>query len=116
MCTRCPSVSDRRGFVSPQPHKRPRSSWIRFEAQLPNECWQSDVTHWRLHDGTDVEVVNFLDDQSRLAVASRVLCHGHGAGGARGLPRSRRTLGLAGGAAHGQRMRLDHLARGVGPT
>jgi transposase InsO family protein len=74
-----PSVSTiwrvlrRRGFVTPQPHKRPRSSWIRFEAQLPNECWQSDVTHWRLADGTEVEIVNFLDDHSRLAVASRVL-------------------------------------------
>jgi transposase InsO family protein len=74
-----PSVSTiwrvlrRRGFVTPQPHKRPRSSWIRFEAQLPNECWQSDVTHWRLADGTEVDVVNFLDDHSRLAVASKVL-------------------------------------------
>jgi len=74
-----PSVSTiwrvlrRRGFVTPQPHKRPRSSWIRFEAQLPNECWQSDVTHWRLQDGTGVEIVNFIDDHSRLAVASRVL-------------------------------------------
>lgn len=76
---RAPSVSTiwrvlrRRGFVSPQPHKRPRSSWIRFEAQLPNECWQSDVTHWRLAGGTEVEVVNFIDDHSRVAVASRVL-------------------------------------------
>ncbi|SRR6266487_2144091 len=74
-----PSVSTiwrvlrRRGFVVPQPHKRPRSSWVRFEAQLPNECWQSDVTHWRLHDGTGVEIVNFIDDHSRVAVASRVL-------------------------------------------
>jgi transposase InsO family protein len=74
-----PSVSTiwrvlrRRGFVTPQPHKRPRSSWIRFEAQLPNECWQSDVTHWRLADGTEVDVVNFLDDHSRLAVESKVL-------------------------------------------
>jgi transposase InsO family protein len=74
-----PSVSTiwrvlrRRGFVVPQPHKRPRSSWIRFEATLPNECWQSDVTHWRLADGTEVDIVNFLDDHSRLAVASRVL-------------------------------------------
>src|SRR4249919_348584 len=74
-----PSVSTiwrvlrRRGFVTPQPHKRPRSSWIRFEAQLPNECWQSDVTHWRLADGTEVEIVNFIDDHSRLAVGSRVL-------------------------------------------
>jgi transposase InsO family protein len=73
-----PSVSTiwrilrRRGFVTPQPHKRPRSSWIRFEAQLPNECWQSDVTHWHLADGTEVEICNFLDDHSRLVVASRV--------------------------------------------
>ena len=74
-----PSVSTiwrvlrRRGFVTPQPHKRPRSSWIRFEATLPNECWQSDVTHWRLADATEVEIVNFIDDHSRLAVASRVM-------------------------------------------
>jgi len=74
-----PSVSTiwrvlrRRGFVTPQPHKRPRSSWIRFEARLPNECWQSDVTHWRLGDGTEAEIVNFIDDHSRLAVAARVL-------------------------------------------
>ena len=74
-----PSVSTiwrvlrRRGFVTPQPHKRPRNSWIRFEARLPNECWQSDVTHWRLGDGTEVEIVNFIDDHSRLAVAARVL-------------------------------------------
>lgn len=74
-----PSVSTiwrvlrRRGFVTPQPHKRPRSSWIRFEATLPNECWQSDVTHWRLADAAEIEIVNFIDDHSRLAVASRVM-------------------------------------------
>jgi transposase InsO family protein len=78
-CDRVPSVSTiwrvlrRRGFVTPQPHKRPRSSWVRFEAQLPNECWQSDVTHWALADGTGVEIVNFIDDHSRLAVGSRAL-------------------------------------------
>ena len=41
-------VLRRRGFVTPQPQKRPRSSWIRFEARQPNECWQSDMTHWHL--------------------------------------------------------------------
>lgn len=66
-------VLHRRGFVIPQPHKRPRSSWVRFEASLPNECWQSDVTHWRLKDDTEVEIVNFIDDHSRLATASRVM-------------------------------------------
>jgi transposase InsO family protein len=76
---RVPSISTiwrvlrRRGFVIPEPHKRPRSSWIRFEAQLPNECWQSDVTHWRLADSAEVEIVNFIDDHSRVAVASRVM-------------------------------------------
>jgi len=62
----------RRGFVTPQPRKRPRSSFIRFEATLPNECWQSDVTHWKLPDDTEVEIINFIDDHSRLALASRV--------------------------------------------
>jgi len=46
---------------------------MRFEAQLPNECWQSDVTHYQLVDGTPVEIINFLDDHSRLCVASVVV-------------------------------------------
>ena len=53
------------GLVDPQPHKRPRSSYRRFAAAQPNECWQSDFTHWRLADGTDVEILNWLDDHSR---------------------------------------------------
>lgn len=60
----------RRGQVSPQPQKRPRSSWRRFQADLPNECWQADVTHWALADGTEVEILNILDDHSRVLVAS----------------------------------------------
>lgn len=63
----------RRGFVTTQPQKRPRSSWVRFEATLPNECWQSDVTHWRLKDHSEVEIINFVDDYSRLVVASIVV-------------------------------------------
>jgi transposase InsO family protein len=63
-------VLRRRGFVVPQPHKRPRSSYVRFEATLPNECWQSDVTHWHLGSGAEVQIVNIIDDHSRLAVAS----------------------------------------------
>ena len=72
-----PSVSTihrilvRRGFVTPQPKKRPRSSFIRFEADQPNEMWQSDVTEWHLADGSLVEILTFLDDHSRLLVALR---------------------------------------------
>ncbi len=52
------------GLVVPEPRKRPRSSWIRFEASAPNELWQSDFTHWRLADGTEVEICSWLDDHS----------------------------------------------------
>ena len=64
-------VLSRRGFVNPQPQKRPKSSWRRFQAELPNECWQADTTHWSLADGTEVEILNVIDDHSRLLVASR---------------------------------------------
>jgi transposase InsO family protein len=57
------------GLISPQPRKRPRSSYLRFEAAQPNETWQSDFIHWRLADGTDVEILNWLDDHSRYLLS-----------------------------------------------
>lgn len=63
-------VLRRRGLVTDQPQKRPKSSLIRFQAELPNELWQADMTHWRLADGSDVEILNAIDDHSRLLVAS----------------------------------------------
>jgi transposase len=74
--TKVPAVSTiwrilhKRGFVTPQPHKRPRSAFKRFVADQPNELWQADVTHWQLADDTEVEILNILDDHSRLALAS----------------------------------------------
>ena len=64
----------RAGLVVPSPAKRPRSSYIRFQADLPNECWQADFTHYRLtrHDGrpgSDVEILSWLDDCSRFALS-----------------------------------------------
>lgn len=53
------------GLITPQPRKRPKSSYHRFQAEQPNECWQSDFTHWSLADGTDIEILNWLDDHSR---------------------------------------------------
>ena len=61
-----------RGFVTPEPHKRPKSSWKRFVAEFPNECWQADVTHVEVADGVVYEVLNMIDDHSRLCVASKV--------------------------------------------
>jgi transposase InsO family protein len=60
----------RRGFVTAQPQKRPRSSWRRFAADQPNERWQADITHWRLADGSEVEILNILDDHSRVCITS----------------------------------------------
>ena len=37
----------RRGLVVPEPRKRPKSSYIRFAAEQPNECWQADFTATR---------------------------------------------------------------------
>jgi transposase InsO family protein len=58
----------RAGTVTPDPSKRPKSSYLRFEASMPNECWQSDFTHYRLATGTDVEVITWLDDHARYAL------------------------------------------------
>ncbi len=57
------------GLIEPAPHKRPKSSYIRFAAHQPNERWQADFTHWRLANGTHVEILCWLDDCSRLALS-----------------------------------------------
>jgi transposase InsO family protein len=59
--------------VPPEPKKRPKSSYVRFAATTPNETWQSDFTHYRLADGTDAEILAWLDDCTRYAV--RVTAH-----------------------------------------
>jgi len=58
------------GLITPQPRKRPKSSYIRFQADLPNECWQSDFTHWRLARGNDAEILLWLDDHSRYLISA----------------------------------------------
>ena len=57
------------GLVSPEPKKRPKAYITRFEAVQPNETWQSDFTHWRLANGSDVEIINWLDDHSRYLLS-----------------------------------------------
>jgi transposase InsO family protein len=74
---RVPSVSSiwralhRRGLISPQPEKRPKSSYRTIVFDRVNECWQIDDTRWRLADGTEVRIVEIIDDHSRTCVASR---------------------------------------------
>ncbi len=66
------------GLDAPEPKKRPKSSYIRFQAEQPNQTWQSDFTHYRLtrpdgRPGSDTEVLTWLDDHSRYAL--RVTAH-----------------------------------------
>ena len=74
---RVPSVATvhrilvRRGFVLPQPEKRPKSSWRRFEAPAPNEWWQIDFCEWVTATDGLVKMFNILDDHSRVACRSR---------------------------------------------
>ncbi len=118
----------RQGLVTPDPSKRPKSSYLRFEADMPNECWQSDFTHYRLASGTDTEILTWLDDHSRYALsltaharvtgpavllAFRAACNQHG------IPASTLTdngmvftTRLSGG--RGGRNALEHELRRLG--
>jgi transposase InsO family protein len=62
------------GLVVPDPKKKPKSSYIRFQAEMPNETWQADFTHYRLRrpdgrPGADTEILTWLDDCSRYALS-----------------------------------------------
>jgi transposase InsO family protein len=65
----------RRGMVTPQPEKRPKSSWKRFEWPHPNDAWQIDATKWALADNREIWIMDVLDDHSRVLIAARV-CDG----------------------------------------
>jgi transposase InsO family protein len=114
-------ILSREGLVTPTPSKRPKSSYLRFAAEQPNECWQSDFTHYRLADSarSDAEILTWLDDHARYAldltahrritgpiVAARFLA----AAAEHGFPASTLTdngmvftTRLSGGSLHGTR-------------
>jgi transposase InsO family protein len=65
------------GLVEPAPKKRPKTSYRRFEASMPNETWQADFTHYPLSapasttqgpSGPDVEILTWIDDCTRYVV------------------------------------------------
>jgi transposase InsO family protein len=57
------------GLITPTPQKRPKSSYIRFAAEQPNERWQADFTHWWLADSTHTEILCWVDDHARYALS-----------------------------------------------
>ena len=59
------------GPVRPEPGKRPKASYTRFEASPPDELWQSDFTHWPIATVPGAVVVSWLDDRSRNLLHAR---------------------------------------------
>jgi len=125
-------ILTRHGTITPEPKKRPKSSYIRFEADQPNETWQSDFTHYPLADTPrfphGVEVLTWLDDHSRYALhisahlrvsATDVLAGFTKAAGQHGYPASTLTdngmvytVRFAGGK--GGRSKLENELRRLG--
>ena len=70
-------IFTRRGMVVPQPQKRPRSSYRRFEFGMVHECWQLDAFEWPLSADAQQPAVTcviyqVLDDRSRFLLATHV--------------------------------------------
>jgi transposase InsO family protein len=60
-------VLHRQGLITPEPRKRPRSSYRRFVFPATDDCWQIDAFEHALADpaATEVAVFEILDDHSR---------------------------------------------------
>jgi transposase InsO family protein len=65
------------GLVEPAPKKRPKASYRRFAATMPNETWQADFTHYPLSApsgnatgpcGPDAEILTWIDDCTRYVL------------------------------------------------
>ena len=61
------------GLVTPEPKKRPKSSYIRFAAEQPNEMLAGRLHPLPAHPpdgrpGADAEILTWLDDHSRYAL------------------------------------------------
>jgi transposase InsO family protein len=120
-------ILTRHSQVTPEPAKRPKSSYIRFVAEQPNETWQSDFTHYRLATGQDVEIITWLDDHSRMALhisahpritAAIVAASFTETAGQHGYPASTLTdngmvytVRLSSHNVRGGRTKLEHLLR-----
>ena len=106
----------RAGLVVPEPRKRPKSSYLRFEAEQPNECWQADFTHYPLADGSGTEILTWLDDHSPLRDLGHRPHPGERADRARCLPRRTRSPQCAGLNADGHSTASSSPAGSASPA
>jgi putative transposase len=95
-------IFTRRGMVTPQPQKRPRISYRRFEFAMVHECWQIDAFEWPLI--TDDQpprlcvIYQVLDDRSRFMLATHVGAPGVGENSADAIAVVNRAITAAGRA------------------
>jgi transposase len=69
----------RHGLIEPQPRKRPRDSYVRWERDAPMALWQLDIVGGVfLADGTEAKVVTGVDDHSRYCVIASVVARATG--------------------------------------
>lgn len=64
------AVLVRHGLVEPQPSVVAAPG--RFERDRPNDLWQIDATEWELTDGSIAQIIDIIDDHSRMLVAAMV--------------------------------------------
>jgi transposase InsO family protein len=61
----------RHGLIDPKTRRRKRKDYVRWERDRPMELWQLDVMGGvLLADGTELKLVDGLDDHSRFCVAA----------------------------------------------
>ena len=82
-----------RGLITAEPRKAPTRSHRRFNAARANESWQLDDMGWELADGTEVKILNIVDDHSRLLVGSTAMAVCTGAAALAAVAEAAATLG-----------------------
>jgi transposase InsO family protein len=69
----------RHGLIDPQPRKRPKDSYLRWEREAPMALWQLDIVGGAfLADGTEAKIVTGVDDHSRYCVICQVVVRATG--------------------------------------
>jgi transposase len=64
----------RHKLIDPQPRKRPKDSYVRWERDAPMALWQLDIVGGVfLADGSEAKVVTGVDDHSRYCVICQVV-------------------------------------------
>src|SRR4029077_14499342 len=89
-------VLRREGLVTPQPGKRPKSSYRRVAYAPPRDCYQLDGPEVKLADGTPSVIFAVLDDCTRLLAACRAADAETAAGAVRAMRAAAASCGAPG--------------------